>query len=394
MDTVPPTLALCRTELVEIDEHVARLQLDLETLQTRRKLVADHLRAFTYPVLALPVEVTTAVFEKYLEGRSPMLGPGSTICLGQICQRWRQIAVNTPALWSTLNIDLTEAYKAVAAASMSSAVKTHLLRSGTMPLTIHLECAIYANHLAEPMTRILSLLFTHSSRWRYARFSQIPVDVRLPTNLRPSDTHMPLLQRLHFLSRSSSLERVLQPLDAPALRHLETRLSLDSRFDNLFSGSWANLTVLKLMDTFIQTVLPIVRQTSTLTFLWVSLYLGNVGPMEPVALPHLHTFIVEPLPESSRTLSSFFSRLHLPGLRRLALDDNEAENNNDLQSICEALDRWGCPLAGLYASEDGYKSARNLITHAAYRAALPNVGQLEWCLEEDFPLPEWELWPS
>ncbi|KAF8191950.1 hypothetical protein K438DRAFT_1762526 [Mycena galopus ATCC 62051] len=63
----------------------------------------------TYPVLTLPIEITSDIFLKFVEPGHPSRKalPGSEnnpVNLLQICRTWRDIALAIPVLWSILNL--------------------------------------------------------------------------------------------------------------------------------------------------------------------------------------------------------------------------------------------------------------------------------------------------
>ncbi|KAJ7762607.1 hypothetical protein B0H16DRAFT_1263925, partial [Mycena metata] len=58
------------------------------------------LDSIVYPVLTLPVEITTEIFVRCLPRYSAYpSGNVAPMLLGRICRQWRNIACSTPRLW-------------------------------------------------------------------------------------------------------------------------------------------------------------------------------------------------------------------------------------------------------------------------------------------------------
>ncbi|KAJ7751712.1 hypothetical protein B0H16DRAFT_1211046, partial [Mycena metata] len=52
-----------------------------------------------YPILTLPVEVTTEIFVHCLPENPILSGKLAPLLLGRICRKWRDIAYGHPRLW-------------------------------------------------------------------------------------------------------------------------------------------------------------------------------------------------------------------------------------------------------------------------------------------------------
>ncbi|KAF7322296.1 F-box domain-containing protein [Mycena chlorophos] len=99
---VPEGRALLRNRIAMLDVEIPVLENALKTLLEERKWAQEQLDAYAYPVLTLPNEVVSDIFLQYIPPypeRPPLLGDASPTNLLQICRRWREIALSTPALW-------------------------------------------------------------------------------------------------------------------------------------------------------------------------------------------------------------------------------------------------------------------------------------------------------
>ncbi|KAF8213910.1 hypothetical protein K438DRAFT_1927157 [Mycena galopus ATCC 62051] len=105
------TATVLRDFLAEIDAQIFKTKEALKELKKHRISVQRHLASVaTYPVLTLPVEITQEIFKQCLpfaEHSSLALGElelCAPMVLLRICRQWRDIALSTPELWSTLSL--------------------------------------------------------------------------------------------------------------------------------------------------------------------------------------------------------------------------------------------------------------------------------------------------
>ncbi|KAJ7762638.1 hypothetical protein B0H16DRAFT_1269504, partial [Mycena metata] len=85
-----------------LDTKIAILRAQLDDLLAQRATVQEGLDAITYPVLTLPVEITSQIFNWTLApggAASTLTAEEKSLILGHICRLWRQIALSTPELW-------------------------------------------------------------------------------------------------------------------------------------------------------------------------------------------------------------------------------------------------------------------------------------------------------
>lgn len=116
----------------------------------------------------LPPEILTDIFrfssteDQYFEPRRPPW------ILGQICGRWRAIALSTPGLWFTLMLASSSVESlrissilSLQISSILSLVSTFLARSGQLPLKLTLD----ARWCRGTKVPLLDLLVSQSHRW-------------------------------------------------------------------------------------------------------------------------------------------------------------------------------------------------------------------------------------
>ncbi|KAJ6447510.1 hypothetical protein C8R45DRAFT_188778 [Mycena sanguinolenta] len=95
-------------------DRLAELNAQIPLLEAERERIQQKLRSITYPVLALPPEMTSEIFLHCLpdlQHADPIFWRGFEgipipLLLSQICRVWRDIALNTPKLWAIFRIQV------------------------------------------------------------------------------------------------------------------------------------------------------------------------------------------------------------------------------------------------------------------------------------------------
>src|SRR6202011_4969157 len=146
-----------------------------------------------------------------------------------VCKRWRDVALSTPALWTTIVLHVTDD----TFESRVALVTDWFSRSGNLPLSFTLDGQ-------ENVLPILTFLLQHCTRWQYVDLS-VPLET-----LRCLEAAKGGLQHLETLGiyagdchSPSWVEQIFE--SAPRLQ----KVSLHCRFLwNGHNGSWAHLTEL------------------------------------------------------------------------------------------------------------------------------------------------------
>ncbi|KAJ7186501.1 hypothetical protein C8R46DRAFT_1184491 [Mycena filopes] len=118
-------------------DRVAQIDADILRLQAERVPLKSQLDTFIYPVLTLPNEIVSECFVHVLPPyplRPPTSGPLSPTSLAQICRKWRDIALSTPELWSSMSVTL-ESKKVD---NQKTFLETWLSRSRAHPISVSL----------------------------------------------------------------------------------------------------------------------------------------------------------------------------------------------------------------------------------------------------------------
>jgi len=165
--------AICQAEsrISGIDVTAAKIQLLLSNLAEQRVRIQayrDRHKVLIAPVWAIPPEILSYIFVLCLSHRPPNEIKRSSLkrslLLTRVNQYWRQVALSTPQLWSTIFLDsksLAPARAGSVEASSSTLCmpKVCLERSGACPLSI----TVFSQQFNED---ILDFIIPISDRWR------------------------------------------------------------------------------------------------------------------------------------------------------------------------------------------------------------------------------------
>ena len=332
----------------------------------------DHQKSPAYKrvfdVAGLPVEIICQIFEKFVEGDPRQNDkylprhlvsrrcPSDPIRMGQICSRWRTIALSRPELWSKIYIHNPNP-------SQIRPVRICLERSGNRLLDIGIsydgEDHKFDNRSA---SRILGSLHSRLEHWRDIKF-QLPFQF-----LRT------LLAMLQFDQRPIRLEcasigfmgSIGYPYEPKFDPYIHAIWNFFHRSPKLTQVDWRGRGV----DNFPRHApfkqLTHVRTNFTLSIDEVLAFLASVPRIQelsiesirrkpqtelylddpPLFLQHLRALSVHSL--SIRT-GSLYSSLICPALETLKIDHNSLtyQPNQDLSEVIQFLQRSDCQLKAL-----------------------------------------------
>ncbi|KAJ7762640.1 hypothetical protein B0H16DRAFT_1311834 [Mycena metata] len=154
-----------RTRALTLDTEILALCTQLDARLTDRATVQEALDTIVYPVLTLPVEITSEIFcwTVLHPGRVPptWIPLHQHFVLGQICRVWCQIVLSTPKLWNTITL---RALDGVEGQNLFR-LQTFLSRAAPLPLSIS-----FYNHIAWE-TDVFSIFASHCRTWGNLSFS-------------------------------------------------------------------------------------------------------------------------------------------------------------------------------------------------------------------------------
>ncbi|KAF7367572.1 F-box domain-containing protein [Mycena sanguinolenta] len=164
------SLATDRARLANLDTDILVLERSLSALRSQRDRVQERLDSYIYPVLTLPNEIIAEIFVHYIPIYPlcpPAQGFDSPTLLTQICRKWRDIALATPALWRAIflpdpNIPPTEQ------GALSDA---WLSRSRVYPISLQLNTS-FVNLEGKLRAEIPTAIVPYRARLEYLVLNQ------------------------------------------------------------------------------------------------------------------------------------------------------------------------------------------------------------------------------
>ncbi|KAJ7479704.1 hypothetical protein FB451DRAFT_1239641 [Mycena latifolia] len=311
----------------------ARIRLEeltvfIDTLTAERQHLQAELDSIVYPVLTLPVEITSHIFLHSIPKNKEPSSYTAPLLLTQICRQWRAIALAAPNLWQSLTVGRRQQH-----IHCGKLLRMWLERSASLPLFL-----CFGSPGGAQTQSLIDASLIHRHRWE-------EIEISSCANLVASQETFPILRKVTLLSSDLTAPRTITILDAPILR--EALITLNPSED-AFHGfdvqlPWGQLTSLTLETLHFVECLPILSQCFELGTLKYS----SIFPMHDeestdtfrqshVMLPSLHTLTVEH--------HSPLTYLTLPGLRQLTWSGTIAPAVEPFRAL---LSRSHCPLRQL-----------------------------------------------
>jgi hypothetical protein len=231
-----------------LDEKIARLQAIIDDLSRDKdnlsKFVRDH-RALLSGARRLPQDLVQEIFFRCIPANrnAVMCSTESPLLLGRICSSWRQIALITPQLWSSLHVAIPDSsflhkHGRSILIRRAEAVKAWLDLSGCCSLSLSLvaDYHIYARDTQESSfatSYLLQVMIQFSRRWN-------KVDLTLPVSMFShyfatlAEQDFPVLEKIRWrpleeLPELYSHIITVPILQTPSLRHAYLRFADYSR---------------------------------------------------------------------------------------------------------------------------------------------------------------------
>ncbi|KAJ6478607.1 hypothetical protein C8R47DRAFT_638860 [Mycena vitilis] len=346
-----------RARIADIDLEILELEASVNALKKEKTTVQRRLDAYTYPVLTLPNEITSEIFVHFLPvypKAPPPIGPLSPHLLCQICQKWRDIALATPALWRAISLPLREEK---GLGHKLRLLEKSLERSGSCPVSIELQslALTVSSNLLPQFGRTVA---EYCARWEH---------LTLPSRTLAAIPYG-LLPRLRSLKLGP--DRLREDISIPTFlaAPLLQKVSIYTyRATHLSIFPWSQLTVLSVYWVTLDYCADILSELVNIIYCQLRIN-STVGfnPSRSVTLTHLKTFIlIQQIPNLPSQLPrhSVFDTLTLPALRRL----HSSESLVSAATLQSLVTRSGCDLEELCIPNAAAAS------HFLYRTALPSV---------------------
>ncbi|KAK7037780.1 hypothetical protein VNI00_010741 [Paramarasmius palmivorus] len=321
------------------DAEIDRLLGILRKLMREKEYLlryTDEYRTLLSPIRRLPPEVLTQIFELLCCQDEPSVLRKTVsvppLRIAQTCAVWRQLAFNTPSLWSSFHVELG------AFPGNLQLLSTYLKLSGDHPLSITLHCG----RGPEWDGIILQTILEHA--WRWKSLSLFNAD-----RIRdlPSPPDLPMLETLELSSelfRSSAMFKF-----TPKLRNL---ILDDVEFEDLEEEYFpcSQLTSVTLRRVQIGNVLRTLDSCPNLQEAVISCR-RNFSWSPPVEhSPPIHLSHLTNLTLTTEFFSDFFDNIATPALSSLTITTHAQPHNLEpwpQEVFISFLQRSLCPIKHL-----------------------------------------------
>ncbi|TFK36708.1 hypothetical protein BDQ12DRAFT_713970 [Crucibulum laeve] len=346
-----------KVQLEITEAEISRTQLILDKLNLQRTSLLESVQAhqcLISPTRRLPSDIIQEIFLQCLPTthNAVMSRKEAPIILGHICSAWREIAHNTPRLWSSIHISIpvhnndpeNSMYKF--SIRRYDAVKEWLDKSGACPLSISVMTPFY--HTDTGILPFEDLLIPLAKRWERLK---ITTDRAMMGKIA-----MSVLDDLHNLTHLDiaifdpqphnygDVEVVYPQIDnlfrAPNLRGLTVRSGIHHILQ--LPVPWVQLTELNIEYYWSlgpAQMLNILRLTQNLIKFSCTLVDGEVvtDGHGPVSLPHLENFSIQETPSINLNLTMLLRKLNFPSLKHLEYVSCQAMNTLDEFCVLELI---------------------------------------------------------
>ncbi|PFH46158.1 hypothetical protein AMATHDRAFT_70451 [Amanita thiersii Skay4041] len=322
------------------------------------------------PIRRLSAEVLSEIFVSCLEKRTrsnSIRNCPLTLC--RVCSSWRLVALHTPRLWSTLRVDLYRVSTSLTEEALAKHLSNWLNRSGTLPLRLSLnyyKIQQQKQGVDSFCNATLTVFGAFASRWQKVNIILGYEDVEAMLNRFPSPVHAPLLRSLSFWGKEYD-QPIPPAFSFPAL----TKLAWTSKCLALFKSniSWHLLTNVKISIGYsFSTALEVIQLCPNVIHYHVRFIEADYG--HTVELEHGTPILNQSIRHLDLTFKSlcisFFSRLILPALSHLSLENEKFSGDGETHpheaEILGLFSRSRCDLKVLELHNVGF-SVHMLIKH-------------------------------
>lgn len=337
-----------KSDLSQLDREVDRVQALLNNLQRKRDAFDASYRRYSHqhmsllsPIQRLPFEMLSEIFVLYLpEDRLlSTLGLKRTVMRpGSICKRWREIALSTPRLWSSIGLNLSRT-----AEGHVELARKWLLRSGNVPLSIRLHGHSFLCVDDTLPCVIVDMLIRHVERWEVVDFD---LPLSLLRQILPARNRLTSLRNLSIRVPSIVIMPPM-PMDLFESASRMTKLAISHDVILAFAFPWTQLTSLTVSTSIsLEQCYDILNRTPNLVEChFVEIFGRRIDP--PRATIHLANLRKLDITKAHKEPGTLFDYLSLPALRNFSYYDSAHEPIWPHSQFLSLLSRSSCPLEKL-----------------------------------------------
>uniref|UniRef100_A0A0W0F4X1 F-box domain-containing protein n=1 Tax=Moniliophthora roreri TaxID=221103 RepID=A0A0W0F4X1_MONRR len=308
-------------------------------------------------MLRLPPEILGHIFLLCPHENTTLCPSGTPWTLSHVSRYWREVAINTPELWTSIRIDGYGITGLRPRTDSNGASKPKPINSLTMlssalewsaGLPLHVWIVSHVHGSIEFYQCLYDLLMPTCTRWKSLKLS-CTLDELFGSNFlgRYGAPTFPGLEELNVMPYDVILFNAIQR-HAPQLNAVCLRGELSIFWEGCDPSLWKRLTCLEVTRYTQQSVLAVLQQCNRLETLVVrdagfSDRVGQrIAPIELRSLRRLQIPIMGGREDAGWALPSY---LILPNLTYLAVRDIEVWGT--LDTVMEMVQRSGCTLRTL-----------------------------------------------
>ncbi|KAJ6476461.1 hypothetical protein C8R47DRAFT_1290277 [Mycena vitilis] len=320
-----PDAQPARPELGDVELAILHHKEVLDTLEQKRRELQIKLAEIVYPVLNLPTELILCIFVACLpdHGRVRPSAGAAPLLLAQICRQWREIALASCELWSSVDLAIP---KDCDRGGYTQLLETWLGRAKDRPLSFTLRAQPRQDVKIPPS--LISIITSAAERFH-------------SLELQLSDDDLQLIQ--HECAALPRLYRLaLHPTTRPVVHHPLSIFQRSPLLTDLALWGWPGaafgihtlITRLELHQISAAALVEVFRHYPRLPEIKLR-GLRDATPAIPslhITTHHLHVFAVN---------HPYLDNFTLPGLRRLQFEGEWTE-------LLPFLARSSCSLEHLH----------------------------------------------
>ncbi|KAL0947652.1 hypothetical protein HGRIS_013739 [Hohenbuehelia grisea] len=336
----------CDKHLVDVEDAICRFQARLNQLQSLQKRLKQQLnkyRSISSPIRRLPVELIRHVFLMYALDE-PRETKWHVWVLGQICSRWRSIALAYPDIWASVPY-------AVQRWSRPAIIEEHLRRSAPRPLQVTV------GNVGEGFPEQTALLVGSSSRWE--QLTLYPSFSALNTIQRAQECGFPMLRSLEIVCHygGCKVQQISALLTSPSLRRLS--FSCPTILDDCtIEPSHLEEVRLNLVMSDLARMLPPICANLVVCHLSIDKDGRTAAVIHEMHFPRLRVLHLQDL-YAPRAASKLLEQFETPALEELQVFSSHQET---FQSCADMIARSNPPLFALrLISPDRYPSFGRIV---------------------------------
>lgn len=375
-------------ERVKIDAEIANLEDRLFKLANKRLEITQNLNSrHDRLITRLPIELVSRIFMfaaesnvvEYFEADRPFAWHPS-ILLNAVSKGWRNVALSTPQLWTSIIIDLSIDH-------LKTDITTEWLgRSRALPISITFKSHSLDKSNADYLN-LLNIIQSHSTRWKCVHFSNWSFDNGLLEGLQGPhlldsltiDLAMGSYHNNSFSMTSLPNEKLLAPKNFDARYCSLARLPL----------RWDSLTHLEVALITVDEVLQVICHASRITHLTERLALLPPGKSFPLPTTPIVNYALQCLTIHSTEFSqgaNLLQYITLPLLRNFDYSFKNQEGTLDI--LIGFLDRSQAPLDD-FVFAFPVTAPNQLPHHGHWFERLPQITQLKLFLDSTLNESKW-----